>query len=79
MTKTAEKITRLTERLSPDAQEHLLHMAEHLAASESFYEQMNKDQLRELDQAILEADEGRSVSPSELQLRLEHTLSKYSS
>ncbi len=79
MTKTAEKIIKLADQLTPDAQEHLLHVAEHLAATKSFYGQMSKEQHLELDQAINEANEGRAVSPAELQLRLERTLSKYGS
>ncbi len=72
MSETAEKINRLVELLSPDAQEYLLHVAEFLAIDKSFYGQMTAEQRQKLDQAILEADEDRANSPTDLQFLKNH-------
>jgi len=76
MTTTAKKITELAQTLGPEAQESLLHVAEHLAEPQSFYERMSPDQRAELSTAIAEADRGGGVSPAELETRLQSVLAK---
>jgi hypothetical protein len=58
MTTTAKKISEVAETLSPEAQEDLLRVAEHMASPASFYERMTPDQRAALDRAIAEADSG---------------------
>lgn len=76
MTTTAKKIAELAQTLAPEAQESLLHVAEHLAEPQSFYERMSTSQRAELAIAITEADQGGGVSPAELETRLHGVLAK---
>lgn len=76
MTTTAKKITELAQTLRPEAQESLLHVAEHLAEPQSFYERMSASQQAELTTAITEADQGGGVSPAELETRLHSALAR---
>lgn len=77
MTTTAKKITVLAQTLGPEAQESLLHVAEHLAEPQSFYERMSPDQRAELARAIIEADQGGGISPAKLETRLQSAAAKY--
>ncbi len=76
MTTTTQKISDLAQTLGPEAQESLLHVAEHLAEPHSFYARMSSDQRAELATAISEADQGNGVSPAELETRLQSVLAK---
>lgn len=74
MTTTTNKITELAQTLGPEAQESLLHVAEHLAEPQSFYERMSPDRRAELATAITEADQAGGVSPTELETSLQEAL-----
>ena len=76
MTNTTQKIIDLAQTLCPEAQESLLHVAEHLAKPQSYYECMSSDQRAELATAISEPDQGGGVSPAELETRLQSVLTK---
>ncbi|HSM19813.1 MAG TPA: hypothetical protein VK844_05535 [Hyphomicrobiales bacterium] len=77
MTTTIKKISELAETLSKNAQEDLLHVAEHMASPTPFYDRMTPDQRAELERAIAEADSGSAVSPAELERRLNGILAKH--
>ncbi len=76
MTSTTKKIAELAQTLPPEAQESLLHVAEHLAEPRSFYERLSSGQRADLATAIAEADRGGGVSPAELEARLQGVLAK---
>ena len=71
MTKTAQRIADLAEKLSPEAQTSLLDMAESLAQPASFYAMMTPAQRAELDAAIAEAGHGDVVDQNTLDIHLD--------
>ena len=71
MTKTAQRIADLAEKLSPEAQSALLDMAESLAQPTSFYATMTPAQRAELDAAIAEAGCGEVADQTTLDAHLD--------
>ena len=58
MTKTAQRISDIAAKLSPEAQRALLSVAASLEQSRSFYANMSVKQRAEIDTALGEADRG---------------------
>jgi hypothetical protein len=74
MTKTAQRILDIAERLDPDRQQMLLEIAEDLAKPSRFFDTMTKNQREELDRSLEEADQGADITQAELDARLDAIL-----
>lgn len=71
MTKTAQKIASIAERLPAAAQDALLDMAEALAKPTRFYDSMSEAERSELTQSIAEAERGEVADEAELDRELD--------
>jgi predicted transcriptional regulator len=75
MTKTAQRILDIAEKLDPERQRVLLEIAESFAKSERFFDTLSAADRADLDRSIVEADRGEAVTPAELNARLDAVLS----
>jgi hypothetical protein len=71
MTKTAQKIADIAERLPAAAQDALLDMAEALAKPTRFYDSMTEAERHELEQSVAEAERGEVADQAELDRELD--------
>lgn len=74
MTKAAQRIADIAEKLSPAAQQTLLDVAEVLAQPSSFFAGMSKAQQAELTRSLGEADRGETIDDADLDRELEALL-----
>ena len=74
MTKTAQRILDIAERLDPDRQQMLLEIAEGLARPTRFFDAMTKSEQAELDRSLEEADRGEGITQEDLDARLDAIL-----
>jgi hypothetical protein len=75
MTKTAQRILDIAERLDPDRQQMLLEIAEDFAKPNRFFDAMTTRERAELDCSLEEADRGEDITQAELDARLDAILS----
>ena len=71
MTKTAQRILDIAEKLDPERQRVLLEIAESFARSERFFDTLSSTDRADLDRSIVEADRGEAVTQAELDARLD--------
>lgn len=71
MTKTAQKIADIAERLPAAAQDALLDMAEALAKPARFYDSMTELERAELAQSMAEAERGDVADEAQLDRELD--------
>ncbi len=75
MTKTAQRILDIAEKLDPERQRVLLEIAENIARPGRFFDSLGTTEREELDRSIAEADRGEGVTQAELDRRLDAALS----
>lgn len=71
MTKIAQRIRDLAERLEPGQQEALLEIAQALAGPTRAYDTLSDEERQELDEAIAEDERGETVTQEELDADLD--------
>ena len=71
MTKTAQRILDIAERLDPDRQQMLLEIAEGFAKPNRFFDAMTTREQADLDRSLEEADRGEDIIQAELDARLD--------
>lgn len=76
MTKTAQKIADIAERLPAAAQDALLDMAEALAKPTRFYDSMTETERSELAHSIAGAERGEVIDEAELDRQLDELFAR---
>lgn len=71
MTKIAQRIRDLAERLEPGQQEALLEIAEAIGRPTRFYDTMSDEERRELKEAIAEDERGQMLTQEEFDAALD--------
>ena len=74
MTKTAQRILDIAEKLDPERQRLLLEIAEDIARPAPFFDDLAVADREDLDRSIAEADRGEGVTQAELDRRLNAVL-----